>query len=60
MVLGSVGDIQRGSIVPPLHSGVGGAVFKSGKQSKKARPYSKTVRLVGPLWMTSSSERQNQ
>ena len=45
MVLGSVGDIQRGSIVPPLHSGVrdsvqvgeavkkGKAVFKDGEVS---------------------------
>ena len=44
-----------------LHCTVGcGTVSRLGKQSKKARPYSKTVRLVGPLWMTGSSERQNQ
>ena len=59
MVLGSVGDIQQGSIVPPLHSGMRDSV-QVGKQSKKASPFSKTVRLVGPLWMTGSSERQNQ
>ena len=36
MVLGSVGDIQQGSIVPPLHSGVRdnvqvGEAVKNGK-----------------------------
>ena len=44
-----------------LHCTVGwGTVSRLGKQSKKASPYSKTVRLVGPLWMTGSSERQGQ
>ena len=38
-----------------LHCTVG-TVFKSGKQSKKEKPYSKTVKLVGPL--TGSSERR--
>ena len=59
MVLGGVGDIQRGSIVPPLHSGVRDSV-QAREAVKKERPYSKTVRLVGPLWMTGSSERQGQ
>ena len=37
MVLGSVGDIQWGSIVPPLHSGVRGSV-QVGEAVKKGKP----------------------
>ena len=36
MVLGSVGDIQRGSIVPQLHSGVGDSV-QVGEAVKKGK-----------------------
>ena len=37
MVLGSVGDIQWGSIVPPLHSGVRDSV-QVGEAVKKGNP----------------------
>ena len=55
MVLGSVGDFQWGSIVPPLHSGVSDNV-----QVRKAVKKGSHFKLVGPLWMTGSSERQKQ
>ena len=37
MVLGSVGDVQQGSIVPPLHSGVRDSV-QVGEAVKKGKP----------------------
>ena len=49
MVLGSVGTSNRAPLF--FHCTVEcGTVFESGKQLKKARPFSKTMRLVGPLW----------